>query len=326
METVNPIKEENLKLIRHIMRQERSATKSRLAELSGLSVVTVQSLTGTLLATEEIEEDSIVQPQLGRPALSYRFNPGVKLALVIYMCEKNTKDTATFLVCDLYGSCLERREESFAKISLDSFNPVIESLLAGHPRIKIIAFGMPVEEIRGRIVVSDYESLLHIDFASYIKDRYSVDVFVENDINAATYGYCRRNQLMENTSAAGIYMPAKYPPGAGICQNGQIMKGRNGLAGEIKYLPFDVNWETFTYNQEEVENFLIKAVKVFMCIYNPDRIILFCEQISQDFAAKLQKSCLSNVESIMFPDIDIKTDLEEDFEEGMISLALNKIL
>lgn len=326
MESVNPIKEENLKLIRRIIRQERSATKSRLAELSGLSVVTVQSLTSTLLASDEIKEDRIVQPQLGRPALSYCFNPRVKLALVIYMREIDTKDTATFLVCDLYGACLERREQSFIAIALDSFNPVIESLLAGYPNIKIIAFGMPVEEIRGRIVVSDYEVLLHINFASYIKDRFSVEVFVENDINAATYGYCKRNQLMENTSAAGIYMPAKYPPGAGICQNGEIMKGRNGLAGEIKYLPFDLNWETFTYNQEAIEDFLIKAVKVFMCIYNPDRIILFCERISQDFVAKLQQSCLSNIEKIMFADIDIKKDLEEDFEEGMICLAINRIL
>ena len=326
MESVNPIKEENLKLLKRIIRQERSATKSRLAELSGLSVVTVQSLTSTLLASGEIEEDSIVQPQLGRPAVSYRFNQTAKLALVIYMCEKNTKDTATFLVCDLYGACLERKEESFVKVSLDSFNTVIESLIAGYPNIKIIAFGMPVEEIGGRIVVSDYEALLNINFASYIQDKFGVDVFIENDINAATYGYCKRNLLMENTSAAGIYMPAKYPPGAGICQNGEIKKGRNGLAGEIKYLPFDINWETFAYDPEAIEDFLIKAVKVFMCIYNPDRIVLFCELISKDFAAKLKNSCLSNIEGIMLPDIDVKTDLREDFEAGMISLALNRIL
>lgn len=326
MESVNPIKEENLKLLKGIIRQERSATKSRLAELSGLSVVTVQSLTSTLLASGEIEEDSVVQPQLGRPAVSYRFNQTAKLALVIYMCEKNTKDTATFLVCDLYGACLERKEESFVKVSLDSFNTVIESLIAGYPNIKIIAFGMPVEEIGGRIVVSDYEALLNINFASYIQDKFGVDVFIENDINAATYGYCKRNLLMENTSAAGIYMPAKYPPGAGICQNGEIKKGRNGLAGEIKYLPFDINWETFAYDPEAIEDFLIKAVKVFMCIYNPDRIVLFCELISKDFAAKLKNSCLSNIEGIMLPDIDVKTDLREDFEAGMISLALNRIL
>jgi ROK family len=326
VESVNPIKEENLKLIRHIIRQERSATKSRLAQLSGLSVVTIQSLTGTLLSSGEIEEDSIVQPELGRPAVSYRFNQMAKLALVIYLYEKNTKDTATFLVCDLYGASLERREESFAKISLDSFNAVIESLIDGYPDIKIIAFGMPVEEIGGRIVVSDYESLLNINFASIIQDRFGVDVLIENDINAATYGYCKRNQLMENTSAAGIYMPVKYPPGAGICQNGEIKKGRNGLAGEIKYLPFDIDWETFAYDPEAIEDFFIKAVKVFMCIYNPDRIVLFCGQINKDFAAQLKNTCPSDIEGIMLPDIEIKTDLREDFEEGMISLALNRIL
>jgi len=326
VESVNPIKEENLKLLKSILRQERSATKSRLAGLSGLSVVTVQSLTKTLLESGEIQEDNIVQPQLGRPAVSYRFNEKAKLALVIYMYEKQAKDTATFIVCNLYGECMERKEESFTKITMDSCNVIIESLLAKYPNIQVIAFGMPVEEIDGEIVISDYKSLQNINFASYIHDRYGVEVFLENDINAATYGYCKKNHLMENTSAAGIYMPTKYPPGAGICQSGEIIKGRNGLAGEIKYLPFDIDWQTFDYDQAAIENFLIKTVKVLMCIYNPDKIVLYCEQINKDIVVKLENSTNSHIEVIMLPDIEVKKELKEDFETGMISLALKKLL
>ncbi len=326
MESVNPIKEENLKLLRGILRKERSATKSRLAELSGLSVVTVQSLTKTLLKSGEIRQDDIVQPQLGRPAVSYRFNEKARLALVIYMYEKKLKDTAAFLVCNLYGECMERTEQSFTEIAMDSYNGIIELMLAKYPKIEIIAFGMPIEEIGGKIVISDYKSLRNANFAAYIRDRYGVEVFLENDINAATYGYCKRNGFTENTSAAGIYMPSKYPPGAGLCQNGEIMKGRNGLAGEIMYLPFDVDWQTFEYNQAQVEDFLIKTVKVLMCIYNPDKIVLYCEQIEKDVIAKLKSSSNSPIEDIMLPDIEVKKELKGDFEMGMISLALKKIL
>ena len=104
------------------------------------------------------------------------------------------------------------------------------------------------------------------------------------------------------------------------------MKGRNGLAGEIMYLPFDVDWQTFDYNQTQVEDFLIKTVKVLMCIYNPDKIVLYCEQIEKDVIAKLKSCSNSPIEAIMLPDIEMKKELKGDFEMGMISLALKKIL
>lgn len=323
---VNPIKEENLKLLRTLLRQERTATKSRLAELSGLSVVTVQSLTKALLDAGEVYEDSVVQPMLGRPAASFRYNETAALALVIYMYEKNTRDTTAFLVCNLYGECIDRKETSFAEIARDSFDTDIESMLAKYPQIKVIAFGMPGEEIDGEIVISDCKALLHTNFAAYIRGRFGVDVFLENDINAAVFGYCMRNRLTESTSAAGIYMPSKYPPGSGICQNGRILKGRNGLAGEIMYLPLGIDWRTFDYSRAAVEDFLIRTIKIFMCINNPDRIVLYCEQMDADFAVKLRESCRTRIETIMLPDLEIKKELKDDFELGMISLALEKIL
>ena len=90
----NLIKEKNLQKLRKALRQEKTATKSRLAELTGISVVTIQSLLQILIENGEAKEDEIVQPQLGRPAVSYRFCECAELMLVIFLLEKDKKDTA----------------------------------------------------------------------------------------------------------------------------------------------------------------------------------------------------------------------------------------
>lgn len=52
--------------------------------------------------------------------------------------------------------------------------------------------------------------------------------------------------------------------------NGRILRGKNGLAGEIKYLPFDVDWDRFDYDPERLEAFMMKTIQAFQCIFNPD--------------------------------------------------------
>ena len=79
----NLIKHTNLKKIRELLKSKKIATKPELVALSGLSVVTVNSLVKTLLDCGEITEDKSIQPELGRPALSYRFNEVSKLVLVM---------------------------------------------------------------------------------------------------------------------------------------------------------------------------------------------------------------------------------------------------
>ena len=44
----------------------------------------------------------------------------------------------------------------------------------------------------------------------------------------AILGYCTLHNINDGI---GIYMSSKYPPGAGICINGKVQKGKNGLAG-----------------------------------------------------------------------------------------------
>jgi predicted NBD/HSP70 family sugar kinase len=321
----NLVKEINLNNLRNTFKLVKTATKPQLAELTGLSVVTINSLVKVLVENGEVIEDVILPSNGGRPATAYSFNSEFSLALVIYLYEQRGEDTAFICVSNLYGEILKKIEKTMDKIQNNSFDSLIEKMLSKYPNIKVISFGMPGEEIDGRLLISDYKELKDQFFTTYIKEKFKLPVIFENDINAAVEGYCYSHEITDTQCVIGIYFPSKYPPGAGIYINGGIYKGRNGLAGEIKYLPFEVDWDNFDFNKEQIKAIIIKIVVAFCCMYNPDIIVLYGEGIPDTIVGEVKHSCNSEIEKIMIPEIVISEELNHDFEIGIKQIALKSL-
>jgi hypothetical protein len=322
---VNLIKEVNLNKVRSALKVAGTATKPQLAEITGLSVVTVNSLVNTLIDTGEILPDVILNSEGGRPAASFSYNSNFRTVLAIYMHEYRGQDTAFYCIINLRGEVVDRIEHILKDVYVESFDSNIEKLLNKFPQIKAICFGIPGEEVNKRLVISDYENMREQSLSGHIGEKFHLPVFVENDINAAVLGYCYKNNIQGDKCVIGLYFPDKYPPGAGIFLNGNIYKGRNGLAGEIKYLPLGITWELFDYKPAQVEDVMIKTIQAFMCMYNPDMIVLYGENISNAISNIIHEKCLSPVERIMLPEIITATDLNSDFEAGIKQIALNMI-
>lgn len=321
----NLVKEINLNKLRNAFKLKKTASKPQLAELTGLSVVTINSLVKILVENGEVIEDVILPSDGGRPATAFRFNNEFSLALVIYMYEQKGEDTVFICVSDLYGEIVEKIEKKMVEIKKDSFDSLIEKMLLKYPNIKVISFGMPGEEIDGRLLISDYKELKDQLFTTYIKEKFKLPVIFENDINAAVAGYCFSHGVTEKQCVIGIYFPSKYPPGAGIYINGEIYKGRNGIAGEIKYLPFEVDWENFDFSKAQMKEIIIKTVLAFSCMYNPDVIILYGEEIPDTSISEIESKCDSEIQKILIPEIIISEGFNHDFEIGIKHIALKSI-
>lgn len=325
MSTINTNlqKEINLNKLRNAFKLKKIASKPQLAEQTGLSVVTINSLVSILVENGEVIEDVIMPSNGGRPATAYRFNNEFSLALVIYMYEQNSQDTVFISVSDLYGEIVDKIEKKMSEIKKDSFDSFIEKMLLKYPNIKVISFGMPGEEVDGRLLISDYKELKDQYFTTYIKEKFNLPVLFENDINAAIEGYCCSHGVTKSQCVIGIYFPSKYPPGAGIYIDGGIYKGRNGLAGEIKYLPLGVDWENFDFNKIQMKEIILKTLLAFSCMYNPEIIVLYGDEISDNIILEFKGKCSSEIEKIMIPEIIISKDLNHDFEIGIKQIALN---
>lgn len=321
----NLVKEINLNMMRNVLKSGKIATKPKSAELTGLSVVTVNSLINILVTNGEVIEDVTLPSNGGRPAVAFRFNSEYSLVLIIYMHEQNKEDTAFVCISNLYGEVIEKNEKTMIQVENNSFNYLIEEMILKYPNIKVISFGMPGVEVDGRLLISDYKELRNQCFTSYIQEKFQLPVIFENGINAAVEGYCYSNGVPEEQCVIGIYFPRKYPLGAGIYINGNIYKGRSGLAGEIKYLPLEIDWENFDYNRGQMKEIIIKTVLSFNCMYNPDIIVLYGEEIGESIIGEIKRRCNSEIEKIMIPEIVISKKFNYDFEIGVKQIALKAL-
>lgn len=112
---INLVKEINLNKLRNAFKIKKIASKPQLAELTELSVVTINSLVNILVENGEVIEDIILPSNGGRPATAYRFNSEFSLALVIYMYEQRREDTIFVAVSDMYGEIIDKIEKKWLK-------------------------------------------------------------------------------------------------------------------------------------------------------------------------------------------------------------------
>lgn len=322
----NSMKQENMQRLWRLLYGVERATVAQLAEWSGLSVVTTTALVKELVRLGQAEQDSIIQPQLGRPAAAYRFAAQYKLVLIVYMLEHQQQDCAYFSVCDLRGQSLHAVKETLHDPSADSFDDTIAALLLQYPRISGIGFGLPVgSELQGRLVASDYPSLQNIPLRTHIIERFGLPTVFVNDINAAAFGYCKAHRL-EGQCVISMFFPYKYTPGAGICCNGQLLPGRDGLAGACQHLPYGEDWQKYRDDPQGQSKIVVKVLKMAQCLLNPHTIVLYWDRPAPDIAALLRQDCHSETETIMIPELVVSDQMEADFRHGLIHLTLDILL
>jgi hypothetical protein len=321
---VNLMKQINLDTVRRVIKENKKATKPQLANLTGLSVVTINSLVEVLLGNGEILVDELEVSSGGRPAAIYSFNEEYSMALVIYTNEYEMKDLTHVSVVNLYGEVIEGNEIVLDEITEHSFDLTIEKMLKKYPNIKLIGIGMPGQEIRGKMEISDYISLEGKSLVEHLRNQFQIPVIFENDVNAAVLGYCTSNQC-DDKSVVGIYIPEKYPLGAGIFINGDMYKGKDGFAGEAKFLPDGFDWKNPAYVSENISVALKKLIITFTCLLNPDILVIYRENLTEAAINTIIEDCKKTIKSEVMPDIIVLSDFGEDFAEGIKQISLKPL-
>lgn len=319
----NLMKEINLNMLRKVMKLQKKATKPQLAELTGLSVVTVNSLIKVLLEGGELFEDEAAPSNGGRPAVTYRFNSEYSLALIIYMHEMNGNDVAFISVDNLWGERIEKKEKILNRLSLTDFDEIIEKFIIKYPSIKVISFGMPGVELQGKLNIIDYEKLQGKGFSEYFKNKFNLPVLFENDLNAAVIGYCHSNEIKDDVCVVALYYPSKYPPGSGIFLNGNIYKGRDGFAGEVGYLPIGVDWRNLKDTSFEQCDVIAKIILSITSLYNPHQVVLYGEDLPESIFKEIMKICQGHIPHHVLPEIIISQKFNIDFAQGIQRISLN---
>lgn len=320
----NLIKEINLNNVRQVMKRVETATKPQLASLTKLSVVTVNSLVKELHGLGEIFEDETVPSNGGRPALTYRYNYDFSLAIVIYMKEKQGQELVSATVVNLEDHILLKEEYLMPVFDWQHFYEIIGHFLTLYPSIKVIGIGIPGQAVNGEITVSGHQELMGVRMIEEIESQFGLSVMVENDINAAISGYCAKQDLDDEQCVLGMYFPTKYPPGMGIYLDGKIFKGKNGMAGEIKFLSMDMDW----YRELAKETFVGSVCQIIQnvnAVLAPDKIVIYQDMVEADTWNPAWESYQIRQPMPSYPEVILQETFQQDFEAGMRWLTLKEL-
>lgn len=323
----NPVimKKVNTDVVRNALRKEQQATRQRLSELTNLSTVTVGTILEQLVSSGEIYETDHTPSNGGRPAHTYCFNAEYSYALLIYTHVQYGKDTVFLRVMNLFGECVLEESNTIENIALECLEPMIDRMLEKYPNIKAIGFGMPGTEYNGVMFINDYSELNDTCFSKHYREKYNLPVILENDVNLAVSGYCHAN-LVEDATVVYIYFPQKYEPGAGIFINGDLYRGMNNFAGELGFLPIDVDWRTLDYSDfKNVCKMLAKLIVSIICILNPLKVIIHGDFLTSKHLHEIKRVIKNTIDKRFVPTILLPENFDVDYETGLCIRTLELI-
>lgn len=315
------IKQKNLNHIRKLMRRFSTATKTQLAKESKLSTVTLGSLMSELTSNNEVTVDRLMPSRGGRPAQVYRFNADYAHALGLYVLQTSQVYMLYTITVDLQGKILSSERAILESEARNQIVAIAKEKCHHDSLIKSISVGIPGQALHSNILFCDVADLVGDSLYEMLKTATKQEIVIENDMNAAVYGYADRACLDDNECTVSVYFPMGMPPGGGILLGQRLIRGKMGMAGEISSLPISVNWKN---PDQPIEEIIALFIQIINALLAPDRIVVYRENLNQDHLSKAIKKNCQNQHSL--PEIIADESLERDYMLGIKKLALSPLL
>lgn len=318
------MKEINLNHVREVMQRVETATKPQLASMTKLSVVTINSLIRELHERGEVFEDMVVPSNGGRPAQTYRYNYDHSLALILYLKEAEGQELVSATVINLENTLLSKKDYVMPSFDKQQLYGIITHFISTYPAIKMMGIGIPGQVVNGEITVSSHQELMGSQLIKEIELEYGLRVMVENDVNAAISGYSLKQDQEEEHCIVGIYFPNRYPPGMGILWNGQVLRGRQGMSGEIKFLPNSPNWMKRMASDAFVEA-VCTILHTVNAVLAPDQIIIYQNRVEEQHLNNAWTTYRDAHPMASCAKIILQETFQQDYEAGLRRMILKEV-
>jgi hypothetical protein len=213
-------------------------------------------------------------------------------------------------------------------ITFDTIDNLIGKIIKKNNAVQAIGIGIPGMVRDGVVKYCDTEALNGIALKSILKDKYGLEVLVENVMHLMVYGYYKNHSELEGKSLAVLFAPEKHYIGAGFIINDKILKGSANLAGEVRYLPYGISREEMLKQVNNKKTFIpiiVKVVTSIIPIINPAYLVLTGSLFKPEMLEVIRQQCSEIIPEEFLPQFLFQQNLEEDYLKGIISLTLETI-
>ncbi|MDL2397795.1 ROK family transcriptional regulator [Rhizobium mayense] len=217
-------------------------SRAELARLTGLSKQSMSEIVRDLEDEGWLRVTGRTQGAVGRSAVTYELEP--RKAFVFGVDIGGTKIHAALadLTGAIVGELIESTDSRGGERVVDQIVRVHDALLEktgiAKKSVKMGAIGIPGAvhpKTRRLTMVPNIPGLTDLAFEDLLRDRLGYGILIENDVNMAAKGeqWLGNGRSIDNF----VFVALGTGIGMGIVNEGRIVRGARGAAGEIATLP-----------------------------------------------------------------------------------------
>ena len=244
-------KQYNLRIVHEVIRVFGPLSRAEIARHTELTVQTVSNLTKELIASGLVYEAERRQEGRGAPSTTLALNPGGAHAIGLDL----DRDHLTGVLVDLSGTARQRVHVELdfptpaqaLELLVETANALMERQQLRPAEVSGVGIGVPgpmhLSENGKDYVVNPraFPGWHDIPLASWVRERLSMPVFLENNATAAAVGERWYGGGQQIKTFFYFYFGSGL--GGGLVMNGQPYEGFTGNAGELGYMPLAASRE-----------------------------------------------------------------------------------
>jgi len=326
------VKKINQELIKEALKTMKCGTKSMIASATGLSVATCGNILNEFLETGEVIKTELDESSGGRPARRYEYNANYSYIACLFASSEGGVHKLTFVVANLIGSKIDEGCREVNAADAEAIHDLVDELIAQYSEIRALGIGIPGFVHQGIINVCDIAELLQVPLEAQLKEKYDIEVTIDNDMNLTAYGFSKNfytnGHQQEDQSLVVITFPKNNFPGAGVMIGGYIHRGATQFAGEVSFLPYGISREEQIRRLHQPDTFVPLAsqtVASMIAIINPQIIALTGDLIQVEHIAGIYEHCLQIIPKEHMPEIIVLEQSIEMYLNGLIAVTLESL-
>ncbi|MBX4859607.1 ROK family transcriptional regulator [Rhizobium sophorae] len=233
----------SVRAVMDVLLQSGPTSRAELSKLTGLSKQTMSEVIRTLEESGWVREKGVTSGRVGRTAITYEVNGNAGYAVGIDMGPTTTRIALVNIVGNIVAEREYPSDRRGGYYLIDQVEAILSRMLTDtgitSQNVLVAAVATPgvVDPATGALSMApNLADIGGIDLGRVLSDRLGCTVVLENDVNAAVIGESWQGCAAAIDSVAFVSLGTGI--GLGVLQDGKLMRGASGAAGEISYMPF----------------------------------------------------------------------------------------